>query len=285
MTAARRFQVDLEPMPTLRRIDAACAELPAFRTPIPRSSPTRPELPKRRRRAKQKGMTLGIKRLEAIHYYVHDLERSRRFYTELLDFAEVGASTPELETRGPAALRGLPAPATCAVVCSAARRRGRARLALPPQAPRRRRHARLRGRGHRPDVPAARRARRHAHQRRRSASRTTAARSRCSRSPRRSATRPSASSSGAATATLFPGFVPHDAPRGGKQRASASAEFDHVTVELPDHEAGAALDGARARLRAVLGGRVPHQRRDRRRRAAHGSGLQVDRHVGSRTRA
>ena len=26
--------------------------------------------------------SLGIKRLEGIHYYVHDLERSRRFYTE-----------------------------------------------------------------------------------------------------------------------------------------------------------------------------------------------------------
>lgn len=40
---------------------------------------------------------LGIKKLEAIHYYVHDLERSRRFYTEKLDFAEVGGSSPELE--------------------------------------------------------------------------------------------------------------------------------------------------------------------------------------------
>src|SRR5262252_5213741 len=41
-----------------------------------------------------------ITRLEAIHYYVHDLERSRRFYTELLDFAEIGASGPDLEARG-----------------------------------------------------------------------------------------------------------------------------------------------------------------------------------------
>lgn len=44
--------------------------------------------------------SLGIKRLEALHYYVHDLARSRRFYTELLDFAEVGASTPKLEQAG-----------------------------------------------------------------------------------------------------------------------------------------------------------------------------------------
>jgi 4-hydroxyphenylpyruvate dioxygenase len=45
-------------------------------------------------------MGIGILRLEAIHYYVHDLARSRHFYTELLDFAEIGASTPELERRG-----------------------------------------------------------------------------------------------------------------------------------------------------------------------------------------
>jgi len=31
---------------------------------------------------------IGIKRLEGIHYYVHDLERSRRFYTGKLDFVE-----------------------------------------------------------------------------------------------------------------------------------------------------------------------------------------------------
>jgi 4-hydroxyphenylpyruvate dioxygenase len=40
---------------------------------------------------------IGIKRLEAMHYYVHDLERSRTFYTEKLDFAEIAHSTPQLE--------------------------------------------------------------------------------------------------------------------------------------------------------------------------------------------
>ncbi|HSS00689.1 MAG TPA: VOC family protein [Kofleriaceae bacterium] len=40
---------------------------------------------------------LGIKRLEGIHYYVRDLERSRRFYTGKLDFAETWRSAPELE--------------------------------------------------------------------------------------------------------------------------------------------------------------------------------------------
>jgi len=40
---------------------------------------------------------LGLKRLEGIHYYVRDLERSRRFYTDKLDFAETWRSSPELE--------------------------------------------------------------------------------------------------------------------------------------------------------------------------------------------
>jgi 4-hydroxyphenylpyruvate dioxygenase len=44
--------------------------------------------------------SLGIQRIEGIHYYVHDLERSRRFYCGLLDFAETWRSSPELEARG-----------------------------------------------------------------------------------------------------------------------------------------------------------------------------------------
>ncbi len=43
---------------------------------------------------------IGIRRLEALHYYVHDLERSRRFYTGLMDFAETAVSGPELERDG-----------------------------------------------------------------------------------------------------------------------------------------------------------------------------------------
>ncbi len=43
---------------------------------------------------------IGIVRLEALHYYVRDLERSRRFYTERLDFAELAVSGPELERDG-----------------------------------------------------------------------------------------------------------------------------------------------------------------------------------------
>ena len=44
--------------------------------------------------------SLGIKRLEGIHYYVHDLERSRKFYVDKLDFAETWRSSPELEKKG-----------------------------------------------------------------------------------------------------------------------------------------------------------------------------------------
>ena len=43
---------------------------------------------------------LGIKRLEGIHYYVRDLERSRRFYVDKLDFAETWRCTPETEAQG-----------------------------------------------------------------------------------------------------------------------------------------------------------------------------------------
>ena len=43
---------------------------------------------------------LGIKRLEGIHYYVRDLERSRRFYVDKLDFAETWRCTPETESQG-----------------------------------------------------------------------------------------------------------------------------------------------------------------------------------------
>ncbi len=60
---------------------------------------------------------LGIRRLEAIHYYVHDLERSRRFYVDLLDFAEIAASGPELEARGRQRSAVFRA-AGCTVVCS-----------------------------------------------------------------------------------------------------------------------------------------------------------------------
>ncbi|CAN5481814.1 4-hydroxyphenylpyruvate dioxygenase [soil metagenome] len=44
--------------------------------------------------------SIGIKRLEGIHYYVRDLERSRAFYVGKLDFAETWRSSPEIEKHG-----------------------------------------------------------------------------------------------------------------------------------------------------------------------------------------
>jgi 4-hydroxyphenylpyruvate dioxygenase len=43
---------------------------------------------------------LGLLGLEAIHYYVHDLERSRRFYLDMMGFSEVAQSGAELTAGG-----------------------------------------------------------------------------------------------------------------------------------------------------------------------------------------
>lgn len=61
--------------------------------------------------------TLGIRRIEAIHYYVHDLERSRRFYTEKLGFAEVAESGARLVEDGHQRALVFDA-AECRVICS-----------------------------------------------------------------------------------------------------------------------------------------------------------------------
>lgn len=60
---------------------------------------------------------LGIRRIEALHYYVRDLERSRRFYTERLDFAEVGESGKQLVEGGHQKALVFEA-GGCRVVCS-----------------------------------------------------------------------------------------------------------------------------------------------------------------------
>ena len=62
--------------------------------------------------------SLGIVRLEGLHYYVRDLERSRRFYVDRLDFAETWRSTPDLEARGRQRSVAFTA-GDVAVVCSA----------------------------------------------------------------------------------------------------------------------------------------------------------------------
>ena len=45
-------------------------------------------------------MLPGIKRILGLHYYVRDLERSRKFYTESVGFTEIGRSGTELEQSG-----------------------------------------------------------------------------------------------------------------------------------------------------------------------------------------
>lgn len=47
-----------------------------------------------------KPSSLGIRRIEGIHYYVQDIERSRRFYCDQLGFAETWRSGLELERDG-----------------------------------------------------------------------------------------------------------------------------------------------------------------------------------------
>ncbi len=44
--------------------------------------------------------SLGIKRLEAVHYYVRNLDRSRRFYSDLLDLPEIAVSSHDIDHKG-----------------------------------------------------------------------------------------------------------------------------------------------------------------------------------------
>jgi 4-hydroxyphenylpyruvate dioxygenase len=60
---------------------------------------------------------LGIRRLEALHYYVRDLPRSRRFYTGRLDFREVAESSERLVETGHQRSLVFEADA-CRVICS-----------------------------------------------------------------------------------------------------------------------------------------------------------------------
>lgn len=61
--------------------------------------------------------SLGILRLEALHYYVRDLERSRRFYAEKLGFSEMARSSRTLNEGGHQ--RSLVFEAgDCRVICS-----------------------------------------------------------------------------------------------------------------------------------------------------------------------
>jgi 4-hydroxyphenylpyruvate dioxygenase len=61
---------------------------------------------------------LGILGIEGIHYYVRDLERSRRFYVGAMDFAEIGERGPE-QSPGIGQHSLAFQAGACTVVCSA----------------------------------------------------------------------------------------------------------------------------------------------------------------------
>jgi 4-hydroxyphenylpyruvate dioxygenase len=44
--------------------------------------------------------SIGIRHIEALHYYVRDLDRTRRFFIDKLDFVELGQSGAQLEQEG-----------------------------------------------------------------------------------------------------------------------------------------------------------------------------------------
>ena len=62
--------------------------------------------------------SLGIKRIEALHYYVRDLDRSHKFYCEKLDFQEIAHSSAELEAAARQKSVVFQA-GECVIVCSA----------------------------------------------------------------------------------------------------------------------------------------------------------------------
>ena len=275
---ARRFGVDVAPFPTLRAIEAACARA--------RAVPGRPPRPPAGRAAARSGGTPDGRARRSSSPSAS--AASRRCTTTCttssgaaaststgMDFAEVAASSPELEREGRQRSAVFEAGDVRVDLLRAARR-GRARVALPPQAPRRRRLGRVRGRGRRAHLPAARGAGRDARHRRAGAPGRRAARFAPSTSPRRSATPPSASSSGAATAGLYPGIASSRVAEGRRERVRLR-DRRPPHLELPDDEAGAPLDGARARDGGVLGGRsstprTPPRRSARRSRRSRAPG-------------
>src|ERR1700744_2997882 len=60
----------------------------------------RRSLPRSEGRSMKAESSVGIRGLMAVHQYVRDLERTRRFYVDLLKFSEIGRSSAELERVG-----------------------------------------------------------------------------------------------------------------------------------------------------------------------------------------
>ena len=70
--------------------------------------------------------SLGIRKIESLLYYVHDLSRVRRFFLDRLDFAEVGVSSPALEAEGRQRSAVFKAGAVTFVICEPVGEGGRA---------------------------------------------------------------------------------------------------------------------------------------------------------------
>ena len=123
---ARRFGVDVA------RYAAARSRSRSAASRCPRSRTRAPDQPTRRGESEvmAKLESLGIKRLEGIHYYVHDLERVAAASTPTSSTSpRPGAARPSSSSR--AASVGVLLGRQHQVVCSAAGRRGRPRGALP----------------------------------------------------------------------------------------------------------------------------------------------------------
>jgi 4-hydroxyphenylpyruvate dioxygenase len=69
---------------------------------------------------------LGIRKIAALIYYVHDLSRVRGFMVDRLDFAEIGVSGPQLTERGRQTSAVFQAGDVTFVVCAPAGEGGRA---------------------------------------------------------------------------------------------------------------------------------------------------------------
>ena len=280
-TSARRFERrPRRSSPLLARHRGAlhgAARVPAARA-RPTVNPTRVK-----DEAMAKLESLGIKRLEGIHYYVHDLERSRRFYTRQARLRrDVAAARPSSRRSGKQQLGVLPGRQRQRRVQRAVGEGGRA-CALP-----------------RASTPtaSARWSSRSRTSRRRSGCSTSAAARRSTTSRRFTRRRRhaapvldhhavrrharSASSSATAIARCSRASIARE-PRRRQQQVRLQGDRPRH-VELPDHEADAAVARARARLRAIWEVAVPHRATSTPTRKT-GSGLQVDGDVGSRARA
>ncbi len=203
--------------------------------------------------------SLGIQRIEALHYYVHDLERTRRFFVDKLDFVELGASGPELEREGRQRSAAFRAGEALYVIHQPVGEGGRAWRYL-------RKHPEGVGTVVL-DVEEIDRA--FALLDERGGTFITDVQ-RFSDEGGTLAMFSITTPFGDTTfrfverrgySRLFPGFVPNAAAASARRRRRQPVRLRADRPpdrQLPDDEAGAALDGARAGVRAALGDRLPH---------------------------